>query len=238
MNHSMTDSSTYSTMSTISTATIESEQVEKMKARKRVNRDNANRNIYGNEGFLLMMLYYSECEITLRKPQKEGKNQKMKVVYVNYQGTTLFDRRKLENQVHSMTIPQTDGLARIRRAIMDIQTDNVLLDILKGYFGYEFTENVMKKPEKEFMPERRTLESIFIQTLKQRNEIVEDGVTFYENVKALNVQNSNVFTLSRRLVEGNSYVPYYPVSTQTVEVNKYQENYQQVPSSSFIFFCF
>ncbi|KAL7722591.1 Uncharacterized protein QTN25_000210 [Entamoeba marina] len=170
------------------------EDILRSKERKRNNRVNANRNDYGNEGFLLMTFYGLGCEIQLKRPQKDGLNQKLKVMSISYLGQELLNRESIENMINNTPFPPEANLLRIKRTILNITIDNMLLDILRDYFKYEFLENVKKKPEKDFMPERRVLEHIDFSESYDKQQIIEHGVQFYESIKQANV-GINTITL-------------------------------------------
>nr|BAN42400.1 hypothetical protein [Entamoeba invadens] len=153
------------------------------KERKRNNRVNANRNDYGNEGFLLMLCYYLGCAITLTKLQKKGKNQKLKIVEITYDENVLVSRTEIEKKVELFDFPKNADKKREKRTIISTTVDNLILDVLKYFFGLVFDEEVKKKPKKDYIPERRTLEKIELQKTWDKKSLIDEGVKFYENVK-------------------------------------------------------
>ncbi|ELP92250.1 hypothetical protein EIN_118240 [Entamoeba invadens IP1] len=155
--------------------------IEDTRTRKRANRVNANRNDYGNEGFLMMIFYYLGCEITLKRTLKEGKFQKLKIESLTFNNVTLLDRNTVEEDI-KMSKLLTDDQQKKRRVIA-ITIDNMLLDLLRQYFGFTFQEVVKKKPENAWMPERRILEHISLDREWNKLDIIEEGVVFYDNLK-------------------------------------------------------
>ncbi|BFU19165.1 hypothetical protein EHI8A_013610 [Entamoeba histolytica HM-1:IMSS-B] len=164
----------------------------KSKERKRNNRVNANRNDYGNEGFLLMILYYLGCYITLSKLQKDGKHQKLKIVEVGFEDKILLSRKEVEDNIEKIDFPVGTNLKRAKRIITSTNIDNGLLDIIKNFFGFQFKEEVKKKPEKDYMPERRVIESIHLKKEWNKKEIINEGVLFYENIKLFSGKNKTI----------------------------------------------
>ncbi|ELP94067.1 hypothetical protein EIN_183840 [Entamoeba invadens IP1] len=174
------------------------------KERKRNNRQNANRNDYGNEGFLLMMLYYLGCYITLLKPQKAGRNQKLKIVEIGYEENVLVSRKQVEEEVDKIEFPEGTNTKRAKTIITTTTISNMLLDILKKCFGFILTEDVKKKPEKDFVPERRILENIQLEKNWTKKEIVNEGVEFYENVKIYG-KNTDFIYLKKEIIDEALY---------------------------------
>ncbi|KAL7721725.1 Uncharacterized protein QTN25_001373 [Entamoeba marina] len=200
-------------MDTKHTIRKSSEDILRSKERKRNNRVNANKNDYGNEGFLLMILFYLGCEIHLRRPQKDGLNQKFQIISIVFGGIELLNRQSIENMVNNTEFPPESNLLRIKKTIVNITIDNSLLDILRDYFLYEFEDTTIKSPQKSFMPERRILKHIELNELWDKPQIIEKGVLFYESVKQ-NSGDSTMIHLFNRMgdnstnssIEGNNTV--------------------------------
>lgn len=182
----------------MSTETSDSD--EKSKERKRTNRVNANRNDYGNEGFLMMLLYYLGCCISLTKLQKDGTFQKLRITEISYNGKKLLDREEIEEDVSKIDIPAQANLKRDKNIITSIKTDNKLLDILRDEFELVYDEDVKKKPEKKYMPGRRVLERIQLSQNYEKKDIVDEGVKFYDYLKEYGKKNKMIF-VSKAYVE-------------------------------------
>ncbi|EKE36886.1 hypothetical protein ENUP19_0149G0041 [Entamoeba nuttalli] len=159
--------------------------LEETRKRKRENRANANRNDYGNEGFLMMILYYLGCTIKMKRIIKEGIYQKLKIEEVLYQNILLISRNKIEEEIEQSNILKgMKEQTRYKRNMIFIIIDNQILDILRYFFGFSFEECVKKKPEKNFMPERRILEHIILSKEWNKKEIINEGCIFYDNIKS------------------------------------------------------
>ncbi|EDR28404.1 hypothetical protein EDI_017260 [Entamoeba dispar SAW760] len=159
--------------------------LEETRKRKRENRANANRNDYGNEGFLMMILYYLGCTIKMKRIIKEGIYQKLKIEELSYQNIVLISRNQIEKEIEQSNILKgMTEQTRYKRNMIFIITDNQLLDILRDFFGFSFEECVKKKPEKKFMPERRVLEHIILSKEWNKKEMIDEGCIFYDNIKS------------------------------------------------------
>lgn len=158
---------------------------EYTRARKRLNRVNANRNDYGNEGFLLMMLYQAGYIITLRRLPKEGTFQKLKIEQIILGNTQVINRATVESIVNDIEFGKNVDITRKRRIVTSIIIDNGMTDILKS-LGFIVHDGVKKRPKTENIPSRRTLESVSSGNIQwEREEIINTGVQFYDNIKEL-----------------------------------------------------
>ena len=159
--------------------------VEEEKERKRLNRKNCDRNHYGHEGFSLLLLCLFGCKITFERITNNIKNKKMKIISIEYNNEILFHRINLEMlfDTHPVVVNHQKS-ARVKNEMIEIQTDNYMLDLLKYRFNINFTDNIKKNPDTLEKPGRRVITSINI-NYKEMNErdIIEDGFNFYETIR-------------------------------------------------------
>ncbi|EKE38371.1 hypothetical protein ENUP19_0085G0131 [Entamoeba nuttalli] len=189
--------------------------IDEIRMRKRNNRESANHNDYGNEGFLLMIFYYLGCTLSLRKIKKEGKNQKLKIESIKYEDTELLSREVIEKDIEeSKLLNNLNEKTRIKRIMVNIIIDNSMLYILKYQFGFVFDQVVKKKPEKKFMPERWILEHIKLKKDWTVKEIVEEGSQFYDNIKLFG-KDKEIIQLSKEIV--SKYIEQTLPKTTSIE---------------------
>ena len=196
----------------------------KTRERKRGNRENANRNDYGNEGFLLCMCsLVGKCNFDMKRPQKQGKNQKLFIQRITVDGTVIIDRTQLERKLDEKI--QASGLStecnnRTKKLILSITIDNELLDFIESINGFEIKDSVMKKSERSYIPDRRTILSAKINgTEFTKSQVVDQGVQFYDNWKKLEYGKSDEISVpqaEQQIVQQSCmvYPLQYPITPQ------------------------
>ncbi|EDR29483.1 hypothetical protein EDI_275810 [Entamoeba dispar SAW760] len=197
--------------------------IDEIRMRKRHNRDSANHNDYGNEGFLLMIFYYLGCTLTLRKIKKEGKNQKLKIESIKYEDIEILSREVIEKDIEdSKLLNNSNEKTRTKRIMVNIIIDNTMLDILKNQFGFVFDQTVKKKPEKEFMPQRWILAHIKLEKDWTMKEIIEEGSKFYNNIKLFG-KDKEVIQLSKDIV--SKHIEKILQKTKSIDNTNESESY-------------
>lgn len=152
--------------------------------RKLGNRVSANRHDYGNQGFIIELLYFLGCEMKLKRIKRKCEYQKIKIMSIMYNGEELLNRNLIEKELlESGIFNQVEDKSRNKRVLLMVMIDNYILDILKNYFKIEFEEKQIASKPSSIMPDRRKMKMITLGRQYETEEIIEEGVDFYEMIK-------------------------------------------------------
>ena len=124
--------------------------------RKLGNRLSANKHDYGNQGFIIELLYFLGCEMRLKRIKRRCQYQKIKIMSIMYNGEELLNRNLIEKElIESGILNQVEDKSRNKRVLLMVMIDNCILDILKNYFQIEFEEKQIPSKPNSIMPDRR-----------------------------------------------------------------------------------
>lgn len=159
----------------------------KLRKRKLSNYISSKENDYGNEGFLLELLYFLGCDISLKRIKRECRNQKLKILSVRFQDEELFNRSEIEKNIINQIISnKVQDFSRVKRTLLSVAIDNYLLYIIQIIFKIKFEERITKAKADSLFPDRRRIHSIHIGKQFDNNSIIKEGVKFYDMIKCLN----------------------------------------------------
>jgi len=83
-----------------------------------------------------------------------------------------------------------------------------MIDLLKNNFNIHFTESIKRKPTYYFMPTRRTIHSIYLNSLLDHRNIIDLGVEIYDKMKE-KFETENVLYFSEDGVEREFCISKY-----------------------------
>ena len=158
---------------------------EDVKKRKKENRDNCNRNLYGYEGFLISMLMSLGYSFKFDRISTDIKNQKQKIVEIYFGNVLIGTRQMVEDLIDQQKEVKEDPYPhRVKSTMATIMMDNWMVNVLAS-LGYQMEVKVWKNPRKRYVNPRLTINWIIMNNVKYtKKELIEIGFKFYESLRS------------------------------------------------------